>query len=357
MNIDDKKGILLDVGCRLRKQPNWIGIDWKENPDVDIVHDLESFPYPIPDESCITIKAAHIVEHIQPRLFFPFMDEMWRMLKPNGQLAIGVPYAGSPGFQQDPTHILGLTERSFQYLDPDSPSYQQYKPKPWRIDKGFPVWQVGGNLEVVLRKRYELSMSTNLANASMNLNAMQKPAELAGLFDILKDVKLNNIIEIGTAMGGVLYAFCQLATEDATILSIDLPSEAMGAFGPKHPLPPIEKLMAYAKGSQKLHFIRDDSHKKKTLDQTKKIFGKNKLDLLFIDGDHTYEGVKQDYEMYSPLVKSEGIIVFHDIMFHTKAPKCEVERFWNEVKEGHNHAVITDPDIIWWGGIGVLWKK
>jgi len=40
------------------------------------------------------------------------------------------------------------------------------------------------------------------------------------------------------------------------------------------------------------------------------------LDFLFIDGDHTYEGVKRDFEMYSPLVRNGGIIAFHDIVKH-----------------------------------------
>jgi len=37
-------------------------------------------------------------------------------------------------------------------------------------------------------------------------------------------------------------------------------------------------------------------------------------DFLFIDGDHTYEGVEGDFEMYSPLVRRGGIIAFHDIV-------------------------------------------
>jgi hypothetical protein len=355
MDIEEKRGILLDVGCKNRKQPNWIGIEWKEFPGVDIVHDLESFPYPLPDESCITIKAAHIIEHIQPRCFFPFMDEMWRLLKPDGQIAIGVPYAGSPGFVQDPTHILGLTEKSWQYLDPDCPAYLQYKPKPWKIANGFPVWQVGGNMEIVLVKREEETISKRLARVSIDLGAMQKPSELMGLIDTLKDVEIHTVIEIGTANGGVFFMLCQLASDFATILSIDLPD---GKFGPGKPLPPIEKLSGYAKAYQDLHFIRDDSHKEKTLKLTKDIFkDKAEIDLLFIDGDHTYEGVKKDYEMYSPLVKEGGIIIFHDILFHPRNPGCEVERFWNEVKIGKTHSEITDMDISWWGGIGVIWKK
>jgi predicted O-methyltransferase YrrM len=39
-----------------------------------------------------------------------------------------------------------------------------------------------------------------------------------------------------------------------------------------------------------------------------------KVDFLFIDADHSYEGVKKDFEMYSPLVRKGGIIAFHDII-------------------------------------------
>jgi hypothetical protein len=37
-----------------------------------------------------------------------------------------------------------------------------------------------------------------------------------------------------------------------------------------------------------------------------------KIDVLFIDGDHTYEGVKKDFELYSNLLSENGIIVIHD---------------------------------------------
>ena len=92
--INEKTGVLLDVGCRDRKQPHWFGIDAREYPGVDLVMDLEKFPYPFPDESVLTIKSGHFLEHIDPANFFVFMDEMWRLLKPDGQIAISVPYAG-----------------------------------------------------------------------------------------------------------------------------------------------------------------------------------------------------------------------------------------------------------------------
>jgi len=38
----------------------------------------------------------------------------------------------------------------------------------------------------------------------------------------------------------------------------------------------------------------------------------NKIDFLFIDGDHNYDGVKKDWDLYSPLLKKGSIVAFHD---------------------------------------------
>lgn len=160
-----KGGILLDIACGDNKQPGgFVGMDKRNIPGiVDIIHDLEVFPYPLPDESCLTIIGSHIVEHIKPWLFIDFMNELWRILKVEGQLAFVHPYAGSYGYWQDPTHCNGLNEASWQYFDPKHGLYEIYKPKPFETLKGYPIWSVNGNMEVVFkkiteeegRKRYE----------------------------------------------------------------------------------------------------------------------------------------------------------------------------------------------------------
>jgi len=48
---------------------------------------------------------------------------------------------------------------------------------------------------------------------------------------------------------------------------------------------------AFALWGQKIHLIRADSHKVKTLEQAKAILGGKGIDFLFIDGDHSYDGV------------------------------------------------------------------
>ncbi len=152
MKLDSHKGILLDIGCGENKQKGFVGLDMRKLPGVDIVHNLEVFPYPLEDESCLTIVGHHIVEHIKPWLMIDFMNELWRLLKPEGQLALSMPYGVNQLFVQDPTHCNPCNERTWQYFDPEYPLYQIYKPKPFRVEKGFPVYRSDGCLEVVMRK-------------------------------------------------------------------------------------------------------------------------------------------------------------------------------------------------------------
>ena len=157
MNIEQKRGILLDIACGSNKRKGFVGMDKRQVDGVDIVHDLEVFPYPLDDESCLTIVGSHIVEHIKPWLMIDFMNELWRLLKPDGQLAFSMPYGVSYGYVQDPTHCNAVNEATWQYFDPDKPLYQIYRPKPWKIAPGFPVWQATGNMEVVMEKTSEVA--------------------------------------------------------------------------------------------------------------------------------------------------------------------------------------------------------
>ena len=56
------------------------------------------------------------------------------------------------------------------------------------------------------------------------------------------------------------------------------------------------------------------------------------LPIFFIDADHTYEGVKQDFDQYSPLVAPGGLIALHDIGSGNPNARIQVPRFWAELK-------------------------
>ena len=49
--------------------------------------------------------------------------------------------------------------------------------------------------------------------------------------------------------------------------------------------------------------------------------------------------------MYAPLVRKGGMIAFHDIVTHKPGTQCEVERFWNEIKQQYQHREFVERPI------------
>ena len=141
----------LDVGCGDGKQENCIGMDRRKLPGVDVVHDLEVTPWPFEPDYFTRVVMSHVMEHIKPWVVIDVMDEMWRVMKEGGLLCMSMPYPGSHGHWQDPTHIKPWNETTPRYFDPDCELYAIYKPKPWKIE-GV-AWRNDGNIEIALRKR------------------------------------------------------------------------------------------------------------------------------------------------------------------------------------------------------------
>lgn len=157
--IEKHKINFVDIGCGANKQgKDWFGIDYRNIlGSVNLVQDLESFPWKVPSESFNTAVANHVVEHIQPThgIFISFMNEVWRILKPGGEFLISAPYATSVGMFRDPTHCNFVNEETWSYFDPNDQFfhgalYRIYSPLPWKTK--INTWHSTGNIEVVLVK-------------------------------------------------------------------------------------------------------------------------------------------------------------------------------------------------------------
>jgi cephalosporin hydroxylase len=183
------------------------------------------------------------------------------------------------------------------------------------------------------------------------IRPLQVPDELIRFFEVVSALQAKNVMEIGTYNGGTLFMTCRVCDPGATIISVDTSG---GKLGHGYVLPRKFVYKRFTKKSQKLHLLRKDSHDPKTSDLVQSLLGGVPLDFLFIDGDHTYDGVRADFEMYAPLVRKGGIIAFHDIVKHPPQVECEVDRFWDEVKIRYSHnEIIKDPSQ-GWAGIGLL---
>jgi len=86
-------GLVLDVGCGYNKMGN-IGVDIIKNDFVDVIHDLNNTPYPFKDNSFLTINCHHVIEHLNSPE--KVLQELHKILKPNGKIVITVPHANHP---------------------------------------------------------------------------------------------------------------------------------------------------------------------------------------------------------------------------------------------------------------------
>lgn len=195
--------------------------------------------------------------------------------------------------------------------------------------------------------------------------AIQKLGELVPLIRLLREREPSRtVVEIGSAKGGTFWLWCQLAAEDATLVSIDLPGGDLGGvdmelvrqtgadrYGKRN----LERMAGYARPGQTVRFIQADSQTEQTRNRLLASLDGRPVDLLVVDGDHRYEGVKRDWELYSPLV--DGLVVFHDILPHSRGGS-EVDRLWAEVRAGRDVLEFSVPDEDWgwgsWGGLGVV---
>jgi cephalosporin hydroxylase len=182
---------------------------------------------------------------------------------------------------------------------------------------------------------------------------LQIEGELHTLLSILKKYNIHRMLEVGTAQGGTLFLFTRIISPDSTVISLDLPERIIGG-GYKNFKIPFYR--SFAKKSQHIYLVKNDSHSPSSLLKVNSILQKQKIDFLFIDGDHTYKGVEQDYLMYSPLVRKGGLIAFHDICKHPPSWGCEVNKFWNEIKAQYLHKEIIEKPRQNWAGIGVIYK-
>ena len=174
--------------------------------------------------------------------------------------------------------------------------------------------------------------------------AVQKASEFSALLRRAVELPARNVMEIGIWYGGTLRAWQALLPANGFIIALDVNLKEVdkSTEAPKEQLP-------------ETHYIEFDSKSPAAVARTKELLADRMLDVLWIDGDHDYEGVKSDYDLYSPFVRSGGLIAFHDIAECPSQPWVGVRRFWLEIKDTMpSQEAIGEPKG--WGGIGILTK-
>jgi ubiquinone/menaquinone biosynthesis C-methylase UbiE len=107
----------LHLGCGRDVHHNWINLDAKRLPGVDVVADLDACratPLPFPSDSIDEFLGSHVLEHLRDPL--ACMQELHRIAKPNATAVFRVPYGSSDDADEDPTHVRRFFLHSFYYF-------------------------------------------------------------------------------------------------------------------------------------------------------------------------------------------------------------------------------------------------
>jgi hypothetical protein len=107
-------GLKLNLGSGQNPQPGFLNVDKYGEPDLKC--DLESFPWPWPDNSASQVLLIHVLEHLgaSPDVFIGIMKELHRVCEPDAQIHIVVPHPRHDHFIGDPTHVRPVTPQMLQ---------------------------------------------------------------------------------------------------------------------------------------------------------------------------------------------------------------------------------------------------
>lgn len=180
------------------------------------------------------------------------------------------------------------------------------------------------------------------------LKLMQNLNEMHWLFDLIvtRYPDARTYLEIGNLEGVSTYILSKALPLECQINMIDI----------KRIDNRIKVIKKMRKQGHEVNQIIGDSGNRNTKIKLLEVLPKyQKLDLLFIDGDHHLKAVRADFEMYYPLVREGGMIAFHDISPGIIEPQVGSPRYWKALKEKYpDHLECMNPKGR--RGIGVIFK-
>lgn len=178
----------------------------------------------------------------------------------------------------------------------------------------------------------------------------QHPEELEMILDIYRELKPSRVLEIGSLQGGTLYHWLKNAEPGAIVASIDLPLNIAaqvarlkwGAWADEFGV----KLGAWIGDSGNPILVR-------------RARNLAPYDFIFVDGDHSRDGVSRDFDNYFQMVRVGGCIAFHDIAAPDDSRHIQVGTWWRQLvatgKYNTQELVrFAGSDS---GGIGVIWRE
>jgi len=159
----------LDLACGSSKKEDSIGVDISDEIGVDIIWDLNQYPWPFEDNSIDSIHCSHYVEHIPHNInngdkrdgLIQFMNELYRILKPEGKVTIIAPYYTSIRAYGDPTHQRFICDWTFLYYN-----------KEWRDSNKLSHYGIIANFDSIIN--YHISEEMSLRSEQVRNKAFME---------------------------------------------------------------------------------------------------------------------------------------------------------------------------------------
>jgi len=167
-------------------------------------------------------------------------------------------------------------------------------------------------------------------------------------YDLVRNTKPEVIVELGTHKGTSFFSFCQAAKDG----KIRTKLYAVDTWkGDKHTGFYDDSIFQAVSDIMSSYYKKINANlMRMTFDEALPSFPDASIDILHIDGLHTYKAVKHDFDTWLPKVKNDGIILFHDIAV-TQFKDFAVDKIWNELKKSNKTLEFHHS-----GGLGVLFK-
>jgi cephalosporin hydroxylase len=176
------------------------------------------------------------------------------------------------------------------------------------------------------------------------VSTLQIPSEILALSKLVEDLHPRVIVEIGTSRGGTALIWAHLASE--CVITCDLNgSPRFSSFLESFP-PPASTCHVVA--------LVGDSHSPSFATHVKQELAGRPIDFLFIDGDHTEQGVEQEHKTYGPWVRPGGVIAFHDIVERQPRESNQVQHYWRRIRAQHSTLEFVENRDQTGFGIGVI---
>ena len=167
-------------------------------------------------------------------------------------------------------------------------------------------------------------------------------------YDLLQFVRPERLVELGSQYGCSLFSFCQAVRDlklDTEINAVDMWSGDIGAeITGEEVYALVQKTAATYYPEVNLHLFQ------MCFDDARPNFADNSIDILHIDGGHTFEDVEHDFTTWLPKLKENGIVLFHDVYSPIDQGSCD---HWEKTKKEYDCYF----DFTHSCGLGILFPK